>query len=96
MSTLAPSFVQALPSLDGHPTVYSHEVNGEMLYEFCAALVRSGLGTPEMWEKCGENALTFSQSAIRKAIGAKTEELLQRMSNTTSKSAIWLVTTAWT
>ena len=55
VETLAPAFAQALPSLDGQPATYSHEVNGEMLYELCAALVRMGLGTPELWAECGED-----------------------------------------
>jgi hypothetical protein len=31
VETLAPAFAVALPSLDGQPVNYSHEVNGEML-----------------------------------------------------------------
>jgi hypothetical protein len=78
VETLAPAFAQALPSLDGQPATYSHEVNGEMLYELCAALVRMGLGTPELWAECGEDPLVFAQRSIVNRIGAKTVELLER------------------
>lgn|GEM_PF-4230882 len=58
VETLAPAFAPALPSLDGQPATYSHEVNGEMLYELCAALVRMGLGTPEIADAAaGEDPL---------------------------------------
>ena len=59
VETLAPAFVQALPSLGRQPVTYSHEVNGEMLYELCAILVRMGLGTPELWLECGEDPLVL-------------------------------------
>ena len=62
IATLAPSFVQALPSLEGRPAAYSHEARGEMLYEFCAALVRAGIGTPEIWADCGGIAVSFAKS----------------------------------
>ena len=42
-----PSLAQALPSLDGIPKEYSHELQAELVYELCAALVRFGLGTSE-------------------------------------------------
>jgi hypothetical protein len=38
VTTLAPSFEQALPSLAMVPAHYNHEVNGELLYKLCAAL----------------------------------------------------------
>jgi hypothetical protein len=38
--TLAPSFMQALPTLDKVQTAYSHEFDAELLYDLCAALVR--------------------------------------------------------
>jgi len=78
VETLAPAFAQALPSLDGQPATYSHEVNGEMLYELCAALVRMNLGTPELWAGCGEDPLVFAQRSIVHRIGAETVELLER------------------
>ena len=78
VETLAPAFAQALPSLDGQPVNYSHEVNGEMLFELCAALVRMGLGTPELWSECGEDPLAFAQRSIVNRIGKETIELLER------------------
>ena len=78
VETLAPAFPQALPCLDGQPATYSHEVNGEMLYELCASLLRMGLGTPELWIECGEDPLVFAQRSIVNQIGAETVELLER------------------
>jgi hypothetical protein len=75
---LAPPFVQSLPSLEGQPTSYSHEVHGELLYELCAAFARSGLGTPETWRKCHQDSLTFAQYVIINRIGAERGDLLQR------------------
>lgn len=78
VETLAPAFAQALPSLDRQPVTYSHEVNGEMLYAFCATLVRMGLGTPELWLECGEDPLAFARRSIANRIGTNTIELLER------------------
>lgn len=78
VETLAPAFAQALPSLDGQAATYSHEVNGEMLYELCAALVHLGLGTPELWTECSKNPLIFAQRSIVNRVGAETVELLER------------------
>jgi hypothetical protein len=78
VETLAPAFGQALPSLHGHPISYSHEVNGEMLFELCSVLVRMGLGTPQLWSECGEDPLVFARRSIMNRIGAKTVELLER------------------
>ena len=76
--TLAPAFGQTLPSLvDVHPE-YNHEVNTELVYELCAALVREGLGTAETWNKSGGNALAFAQHAMMNAIGTERGDLLQR------------------
>src|SRR5437016_5013845 len=55
--TLAPPFGQALPTLEHAPTHYNHEVNGGLLYTLCAELVGRGLGTPDIWRKCGRNAV---------------------------------------
>ncbi|MDR5728466.1 MAG: hypothetical protein RB191_13645 [Terriglobia bacterium] len=68
----------ALPSLNGQPVNYSHEVNGEMLFELCAALVRMELGTPTLWSECGEDPLAFAQRSIVNRIGKGTLELLER------------------
>jgi hypothetical protein len=70
--------VQALPSFDGQPVNYSHEVNGEMLYVLCATLVRLGLGTPALWTECGEDPLSFARHSIANRIGKETIELLER------------------
>ena len=78
VETLAPAFAQALPSLEGQPHTYNHEVNGEMLYELCAALVRMNVGTPELWAGCGEDPLLFAQRSIVNRIGAETIGLLER------------------
>ncbi len=78
IATLAPAFGQALPSLDDVRVEYNHEVNAELVYELCAALVREGLGTAETWKKSGGNALAFAQHAMVSAIGPERGDLLQR------------------
>jgi len=78
LALLAPPFVQAIPSLAGLPTEYSHEVRAELLHDLCAAVVREGLGTFESWILCGENALVFAKHAIMRAIGEDRWNLLQR------------------
>jgi hypothetical protein len=78
VETLAPACAVALPSLDAQPVNYTHEVNGEMLFELCAALVRMGLGTPQLWSECGEEPLAFAQRSIVNRIGKETLELLER------------------
>ena len=59
ITTLAPAFGQALPTLDTVPTEYNHEVNAELLYDLGAALVTAGLGSPETWHQCGENPVVL-------------------------------------
>jgi hypothetical protein len=49
-----------------------------LLYELCAALVREGLGGPEIWRKCEESAVVFAQRAIMESIGEERWNLLQR------------------
>jgi hypothetical protein len=78
IATLAPAFGQALPSLADVRAEYSHEVNAELVYELCAALVREGLGTAETWKKAEGNALVFAQHAMMSGIGAERGDLLQR------------------
>ena len=78
VETLAPAFAVALPSFDGQPVTYSHEVNGEMLYVLCATLVRMGLGTPALWTGCGEDPLAFARRSIVDRIGKETIALLER------------------
>jgi hypothetical protein len=78
IALLAPPFAQALPSLAGLPTEYSHEFRAELVYDLCAALVREGLGTSESWMECGESVLVFAKHAIMRAIGEDRWNLLQR------------------
>jgi hypothetical protein len=67
-----------LPSLADVRAEYSHEVNAELVYELCAALVREGLGTAEIWKQSGGNALAFAQHAMMSGIGAERGDLIQR------------------
>jgi hypothetical protein len=69
ITTLAPAFGQALPTLDTVPTGYNHEVNAELLYDLGAALVKAGLGSPETWQRCGGNAVAFAQHSMMSGIG---------------------------
>jgi hypothetical protein len=78
IATLAPAFVQALPSLADVRAEYNHEVNAELAYELSAALVREGLGTWETWNQSGGNVIAFVQHAIKSGIGAERCDLLQR------------------
>ena len=78
ITTLAPAFGQALPTLDAVSTEYNHEVNAELLYDLGAALVKAGLGSPETWEQCGGNAVVFTQHSIMSGIGAQRGDLLRR------------------
>ena len=78
LATLAPLYVQALPSLEGQPAAYSHEARGELLYQFCAALVRAGIGTPEIWADCDGIAVNFAKLAIVNRIGTGNGDLLAR------------------
>ena len=67
-----------MPSLADVRADYSHEVNAELVYELCAALVREGLGTAETWKKAEGNALVFAQHAMMSGIGTERGDLLQR------------------
>ena len=78
VATLAPVFGQAIPSLDGIVTEYTHELHAELVYDLCSALVREGFGTPDTWKKCGENAKTFAEHSIMSAIGEDRWNLLRR------------------
>ena len=78
IATLALAFGQALPSLADVRTEYSHEVNAELVYELCVALVREGLGTTETWKQCGGNALVFAKQAMMSGIRAERGDLIQR------------------
>jgi hypothetical protein len=61
VATLAPAFGQALPSLADVRAEYNHEVNAELVYELCAALVREGLGN------CGDLEEIWRQRACIRA-----------------------------
>ena len=78
ITTLAPAFGQALPSLADVRVEYSHEVNAELVYELSAALVREGFGTVETWKQSGGRALQFAQHAMMSGIGAERGDLLRR------------------
>ena len=62
--TLAPAFSQALPSLVGVRTDYTHEANRELLFQLCAALVHEGLGDQNTWKQADVSAIRFAQSAL--------------------------------
>ena len=70
--------VQALPGIVGTPLFYKHELNAELIYDLCAALVRAGIARPEDWEPCRADALSFAKPPAMKAIGAERGELLRR------------------
>ena len=76
--TLAPAFSQALPTLKGVHTDYTHEANRELLFAFCAALVREGLGDEKIWKQAQGSAIRFAQSAIASGIGKERDTLLTR------------------
>ena len=78
ITTLAPVFGQALPTLGTVPTEYNHEVNAELVYDLGAALVEAGLGSPEAWQRCGGNPVAFAQRSIMSGIGAERGNLLER------------------
>jgi hypothetical protein len=69
---------QCLPDLDGVPTAYSHEMQAELLFDLCAALVRSGIATASHWRETGGNGNLFARQAIREAITQERLDLLQR------------------
>jgi PRTRC genetic system protein C len=72
IATLAPAFGQALPSLADVRAEYSHEVNAELVYELCAALVREGLGDCGDLEAIWRQRASFAQHAMMSGIGAGT------------------------
>jgi hypothetical protein len=67
-----------LPSLLDVLAEYNHEVNAELVYELCAALVREGLGTAETWKQSSGNELAFAKRAMMSGIGTEPGDLLQR------------------
>jgi hypothetical protein len=78
ITTVAPAFGQALPTLDTVPTEYNHEINAELLYDLSAALVKTGWGSPKTWQRCGGNAVAFAQQSIMNVVGAQRGDLLRR------------------
>ncbi|MFP5207305.1 MAG: hypothetical protein ACLGSH_18275 [Acidobacteriota bacterium] len=75
---MAPAFSQALPSLAGVRTDYTHETNRELLFQLCSVLVREGLGDWETWKQAQGSAIRFAQSAMASDIGKDRNELLSR------------------
>ena len=67
-----------MPKLDAVPTSYDHELKAELLYDFCAALVHCGIGTPTLWQESGANGNLFVRHALRDAITQDRLDLLQR------------------
>jgi hypothetical protein len=53
-------------------------VHSELLFDFCAALVRCGIAGPTHWKQSGESGNVFVQNAIREAITDNRLDLLQR------------------
>jgi hypothetical protein len=78
VTSLAPAFVQALPSLASVPSDYNHEVNANLLYKLAAVLAKLGLGSAETWRKCDRNPIVFAQHSIMNAIGPERGDLLRR------------------
>jgi len=76
--TLAPAFSQALPSLAGIRTDYTHEANRELLFAFCAALAREGLGGWGTWKQAQGSAIRFAQAAMASGVGEERDKLLTR------------------
>ena len=76
--TLAPAFSQALPSLVGVRTDYTHETNRELLFQLCAALVREEQGDQETWKQAQGSAIRFAQTAMASGIGEERDKLLTR------------------
>ena len=76
--TLAPAFSQALPSLVGVRTDYTHETNRELLFQLCAAFVREGMGNAETWKQAGGSAIRFAQTSMASGIGDERDKLLTR------------------
>jgi hypothetical protein len=58
--------------------IYAHELNAELVYKFCAALIRGGIAKAEDWEKSNEDALSFAKYSVMQAIGIERGELLRR------------------
>jgi hypothetical protein len=78
VETLAGRFGQALPAFENVPTSYKHEVHSELLYDFCACLVRCGIGRPSHWSQSNGSGNRFVQNVIREAITDERLDLLER------------------
>ncbi len=76
--TLAPAFSQALPSLVGVRTDYTHETNRELLFQLCAALVREELGDQNTWKQAQGSAIQFAHTAMACGLGDERDKLLTR------------------
>jgi len=75
---LAPEFVEALPRLEGTRLAYNHELNAELIYKLCSALIRAGVAKAEDWKRCGEDAITFAKESVLQTIGSERRELFER------------------
>ena len=79
VETLARRSGQALPTLESVPTSYNHEVHSELLYDFCAALVRCGVARPHRNGNRRAKAGTSSpRTRSARSITADRLDLLQR------------------
>jgi hypothetical protein len=78
VSTLARQSGQCLPTLGNTPTEYSHEMQAELLFDLCSALVRCGIATPSHWKQSGGSGNLFVQHAIKNAITEARLALLER------------------
>lgn len=78
---LAPAFGQALPSLAGVPSTYSHSENTDTLVDLCRVLVEHDLGDEELWNSSGKQPLRFAAAAVKKAVEEHCGDLLTRNVN---------------
>ena len=78
IATLAGESGQCLPTLDGMPDSYDHELKAELLYDLSAGLIQCGIATPNHWKESGANANLFVRHALRDAISQDRLDLLGR------------------
>src|ERR1700678_567648 len=78
IETLSGRFGHALPTFEGVPTSYEHEVQSELLYDLCACLARCGIGQPSHWNRSNGSGNQFVQHIIREAITDERLDLLER------------------
>ncbi len=78
---LAPASGQALPSLAGVPTTYSHSENTDTLIELCQFIVARDLADEALWISTGKQPLRFAAAAVKTAIEQQCGEVLTRNVN---------------